>query len=299
MSVTVVGSVALDTVETPWGRKEDALGGAATFFSLAASNFTQVHLVAVIGEDFPPEHLKLLESRNLDLDGLEKAPGKTFRWSGRYHDDINLRDTLDTQLNVFEHFQPKLTEAARSAENLFLANIHPALQLQVLDQAQAKFIGLDTMNLWIDSSLDDLKKVLAKVNVIVINDSEVRDLTGEKNLVRGARSIASMGPQTVVVKKGEHGCIIFQSNDVFAIPAFPLEEVVDPTGAGDSFAGGFMGYLAKTGSTSFEDMRRAIVYGSATASFACESFGPDRLTEIDMDAIQKRYEAFRSLTVFA
>ena len=298
MSLTVVGSVALDTVETPWGRREDELGGAATYFSLAASCYTQVHAIGVIGEDFPSEHVALLESHGVDLEGLERAPGKTFRWSGRYHEDVNVRDTLDTQLNVFEQFDPKLTPAARQAPYLFLANIHPALQLHVLEQAGAKFVGLDTMDIWIKGELDALRKVLERVDVIIINDSEVRDLTGERNVVKGARCIEEMGPRIVVVKKGEHGCLLFCGEEIFAAPAFPLETVIDPTGAGDSFAGGFMGFLAMRDATDFATLKQAVVYGTVTASFTCEEFGPERLARVSREMIDERYEAFRKLVTF-
>lgn len=298
MSVTVVGSIALDTVETPWGVNEEGLGGAATYFSLAAANYTDVHLVGVVGSDFPEEHVALLERKGIDLAGLERADGKTFRWVGRYHEDVNQRDTLDTQLNVFESFHPKLPEKARGADYLFLGNIHPALQLEVLDQAKPKFTALDTMNLWIDISLEELKSVLSRVDALIINDSEVKDLTGEKNVVKGALGIHGMGPTTVVVKKGEHGCLLFRDGEVFAVPAFPLEDVHDPTGAGDSFAGGFMGYISQSGATDLDTLKQAVVHGSVVASFTCEKFGPDRLAEIDGDAIGERFEAFRALVAF-
>ena len=298
MGVAVVGSVALDTVETPWGRNEEGLGGAATYFSLAASHYARVHMIGVVGEDFPQEHINLLGGYDIDLDGLETTSGRTFRWAGRYHADVNLRDTLDTQLNVFEQFRPKLTPAARDAEFLFLANIHPALQLDVLDQAQAGFVGLDTMNLWINIALDDLKAVLKRVNVIIINDSEVRDLTGEPYTVKGARAVSALGPPVVVVKKGEHGCMLFHEDGIVALPAYPLEQVEDPTGAGDSFAGGFMGHLARENKTDIATLAQAVAYGTVTASFTCERFGPTRLTEINRDAIQARYEAFRQITAF-
>ncbi len=298
MDVTVVGSVALDTVETPLGKNEEGLGGAATFFSLAASNYVPVHLVAVVGEDFPAEHVELLKSKGVNLDGLETLPGNTFRWAGRYHDDMNMRDTLDTQLNVFEQFHPKLPEAAQKSRYLFLANIHPALQLEVLEQSKASFKGLDTMNLWIDSALDDLKKVLSNVDALIINDSEVMELTGERNLLKGARAIEAMGPKTVVIKKGEHGCLLVQGKNVFVTPAFVLPEVVDPTGAGDSFAGGFMGHIAQQDATDFNTLKQAVVHGTAVASFTCEKFGPDRVAEIDPNDIANRFRAFRDLVAF-
>ncbi|HOE65976.1 MAG TPA: PfkB family carbohydrate kinase [Candidatus Hydrogenedentes bacterium] len=298
MSVTVVGSVALDTVETPAGRNDEGLGGAATFFSLAASFYTDVHLVGVVGEDFPEQHVALLQSKNISLNGLERAPGKTFRWTGRYHDDINERDTLDTQLNVFEHFHPKLPRAACESEFLFLGNIHPALQMEVLEQANAGFVGLDTMNLWINVAGDGLKAVLKEVDALIINDSEVRLLTGERNIVVGASKVHALGPEIVVVKKGEHGCLLFQGDRLFAVPAFPLRHVVDPTGAGDTFAGGFMGSLAKQGHVDWTTLRQAVVHGSVAASFTCEAFGPDRLAAVTYADIMRRYDAFRALTQF-
>ncbi len=298
MSLAVVGSVALDTVETPWGRNDEGLGGAATYFSLAAANYCPVHLVGVVGDDFPEQHVQLLESKKIDLTGLERAKGKTFRWSGRYHDDVNERDTLETHLNVFEHFHPKLPPGAKSAEFLFLANIHPALQLEVLEQARAEFIGLDTMNLWIDIAREDLKRVLARVHVLVINDAEAKQLTEAQNEIRAAQMIRELGPEIVIIKKGEHGCLLFQQKNIFATPAFPLLDVNDPTGAGDSFAGGFMGYLAKCGDTDFGSLKKAVIHGSAVASFTCEQFGPDRLATVTMAEIEERYKAFKNLITF-
>jgi len=298
MSVTVVGSVALDTVETPSGTNTEGLGGAAMFFSLAAANFTRVNLIGVVGDDFPKEHVDLLASRDIDLEGLEHAEGKSFRWTGKYHDDINLRDTLDTQLGVFETFQPKLTAAAKDAKYLFLGNIHPALQLDVLSQANADFVALDTMNLWINETREDLEKVLAKIDCLIINDEEIFDLTGEKNIVRGARKIQDMGPSIVAAKKGEHGCVLFAGNQLFSAPAFPMAEVVDPTGAGDTFAGGFMGYIAQQDSVEFETLKKAVIYGSVTASYTCEDFGPERLKEVTPDSIITRFDAFVALSKF-
>lgn len=298
MDVTVVGSVALDTVETPWGRNDEGLGGAATFFALAASNYAPVHLVAVVGEDFPEQHVELFRSRNINLDGLERAPGKTFRWTGRYHEDVNYRDTLDTQLNVFEHFHPRLPEAARRAKYLFLGNIHPALQMEVLEQSSAEFIGLDTMNLWIETAREELCAVLKHVDALIVNDSEVQLLTGHRNLVHGAEAIRALGPRIVVIKKGEHGCLAFGSEEVFCAPALPLREVLDPTGAGDSFAGGFMGNIARCDSTDFATLRQAVIHGSVVASFTCERFGPDRLAEIGWRDIEARYNAFQTLAAF-
>jgi sugar/nucleoside kinase (ribokinase family) len=298
MSLAVVGSVALDTVDTPAGKNEEGLGGAATFASIAASNYTDVSLVGVVGTDFPPEHIQLLESKGIDLDGLERAEGKTFRWTGHYHDDINLRDTLDTQLNVFEHFHPKLPDAARNADYLFLGNIHPALQMEVLEQSSSKFVALDTMNLWIDITKDDLIKVLGKIDALIINDEEVFELTGERNLVKGARLIQKMGPRIVAPKKGEHGCLLFVDDRIFSAPALPMEQVADPTGAGDTFAGGFMGYIAHQGATDFNTLRRAVIHGSVLASFTCEKFGVDRLAEVGQAEIEARYAEFVELARF-
>ena len=298
MNVTVVGSVALDTVETPWGRSDDSLGGSAIYFALAAAHYAGVEVVGVVGDDFPAQHVELLAARGVGIEGLERVPGKTFRWSGRYHEDVNLRDTLDTQLNVFEQFHPKLPEAAGRAEYLFLGNIHPSLQQEVLDQAEAKFIALDTMNLWINNDLDELKAVLRKVHAILINDSEVQDLTGDSNIVRGAAAIRELGPAIVVVKKGAHGCLLFHGESVFSAPALPMGNVVDPTGAGDSFAGGFMGYLAQQNDTGEATLRRAVIHGSTVASFTCEAFGPGRLAEIDADTIAQRYQTFQNLVAF-
>lgn len=298
MDVTVVGSIALDTVETPSGLNEEGLGGAATFFSLAAANYAPVHLVGVVGEDFPEEHVRLLESRKIILDGLERAQGKTFRWTGKYHEDVNNRDTLETQLNVFEHFHPKLPAAACEAPFLFLGNIHPSLQIEVLEQAKPKFVGLDTMNLWINIAQDELREVLKRVDVIIINDSEVRDLTGETNLVKGAKAVKALGPRIVVIKKGEHGCLLYSDEDIFSAPAYPIEEVVDPTGAGDTFAGGFLGHLAGTGKSDPATLRQAVIHGSVVASFTCEKFGPDRLAEIGLDDITARFAEFKKLAEF-
>jgi len=298
MSLTAVGSIALDSVETPWGKNEEGLGGAATYFSIAASNYTRVHLVGVVGNDFPEEFVSLLESKAIDLEGLERAPGRTFRWSGRYHKNVNERDTLDTQLNVFETFHPKLPASARDAKYLFLGNIHPALQLEVLEQAHASFVALDTMNLWIHTTRTELGEVLRRVDALIVNDSEVHDLTGEPNTIRGARAIRQLGPRIVVVKKGEHGCLLFDGDDIFAVPAFPLDDVVDPTGEGDTFAGGFMGHIARRDRVDNATLRQAVAHGSVAATFTCQAFGPNRLSEITMADINARYDAFRAATLF-
>lgn len=296
MGVAVVGSVALDTVETPRGVNKEGLGGAAVYFSLAAANYTTVRLVGVVGEDFPSQHISLLTSKGIDIEGLECAPGKTFRWTGRYHKDVNVRDTLDTQLNVFETFHPKLPESARTEKYLFLGNIHPSVQLEVLDGSRAEFIALDTMNLWIHTTPEELKAVLRRVDALIINDSEVKDLTGEANVIKGAPAIMELGPRIVVVKKGEHGCLLFEKDSIFAAPAFPLSDVYDPTGAGDSFAGGFMGYIAQKDKTDSSTLRQAVVHGSVVASFTCEAFGPDRLSAINSADIAGRFDDFRRLT---
>lgn len=298
MSVTVVGSVALDTVEAPAGMNVEGLGGSATYFALAAANYGLVRLVGVVGDDFPPEHTALLESKGIGLEGLERAPGKTFRWSGRYHKDLNTRDTLDTQLNVFEHFHPKLPPAAGESPYLFLGNIHPSLQAEVFEQARPKFVGMDTMNLWIAAALGDLKQVLKRVDALFLNDSEAFELTGRRNLVQAAEVIFEMGPPIVVIKKGEHGCLLFQGTRVFSAPGLPLREVVDPTGAGDAFAGGFMGYIAREDKTDFPSLKRAVIHGSVVASFTCEAFGPDRLGAITPQEIETRYRQFVELASF-
>ncbi len=298
MSLTVVGSVALDTVETPAGKNTDGLGGAATFFSLAASHYTQVHLIGVVGEDFPQEYIDLFSAKGINIDGLERAKGATFRWSGRYHDDINLRDTLDTQLNVFENFEPKLHDAAKDAKYLFLGNIHPALQLEVLRQARPEFVALDTMNLWIKNTRRDLEEILAKIDCLIINDEEVFELTGERNIVRGAHKIQEMGPSIIAPKKGEHGCLLFVENKIFSAPAFPMAEVIDPTGAGDTFAGGFMGFIAQQDSVDFTTLKKAVIHGSVLASYTCEEFGADRIALVGPEDLKARYEAFVDLAKF-
>ncbi len=299
-SLAVVGSVALDSVETAaGGRHPDVLGGSASFFATAASYFTNPHLVAVVGDDFPETHVRFLAERGVDLAGLERVAGKTFRWSGRYSSDLATRVTLDTQLNVFAGFAPKLPEPYRDAELVFLGNIAPSLQLDVLAQVRRpRLVGMDTMNFWIEGQPADLAKVLARVDVLVINDEEARQLAREHNLPRAARAIRAMGPKTVIVKRGDSGALLFHDGGVFAAPAYPLEEVVDPTGAGDSFAGGFMGYLAKMGDVSPATVKRAMIYGSVMASFCVEAFSLDRLRSLTPGAIETRYRAFCDLTHF-
>lgn len=299
MSIVVVGTVAFDTVETPFGRGENVLGGSATYFSTSASFFTDVSLVAVVGEDFPEEHVQFLQSRDIDITGLQRIPGKTFHWSGKYGYDLNEAQTLDTQLNVLMEFRPDLPESYRDAEYLFLANIDPDLQMEVLEQVRApKLVACDTMNFWISSKPESLKNVLREVDIVVINEGEARQFTGEPNLVKAARSIIALGCKRLVVKRGEYGVLMFTADTVFAAPAYPLEEVFDPTGAGDTFAGGFMGYLANTGDLSEEGIRQAIVFGSVMASFNVEDFSLDRMKRLDYHEIEARYRSFKSLTSF-
>ncbi|MGH2543206.1 MAG: PfkB family carbohydrate kinase, partial [Ardenticatenaceae bacterium] len=294
MSVLVVGSVAYDSVKTPAGSRADSLGGSAMYFAIATSCFTPVSIVAVVGDDFREEHVELLESHDVDVSGLERRPGKTFRWSGVYGaEDVNTRETLDTQLNVFADFSPSLTPAQRGSEYLFLANIDPELQLDVLSQMTRRptLVALDTMNFWIDGKKDDLRRVVERVDVIFMDEGEARQFSGEANLSSAARRIHSMGPKTVLVKRGEHGVMMFNDGKVFVAPAFPLERVVDPTGAGDSFAGGFMGYLASTGDTSNEGFRRATVLGSVMGSFAVEGFSADRTSSLSKQEVEGRFRA--------
>jgi len=299
MSLVVVGSVAYDSIETPLGSREDMLGGSGTFFSIAASSFTKTSIVAVIGEDFRKEDYELLEGHGIDLSGLIRAPGKTFRWGGRYHEDMNGRDTLFTELNVFETFQPVLSASQRDASFVFLGNILPKLQDHVLEQVKSpRFVAADTMNLWISTAKDDLCEVLRRVDALFVNDEEARQLTGKRSVVLAAKEIQAMGPAMVIIKRGEHGAIVFNEDDVFYAPAYPLERVVDPTGAGDTFAGAFVGYLEATGDLSAENVRKAAIVGSLMASFCVEGYGVDRLRGIDRVAIRERFQAFSELTRF-
>jgi sugar/nucleoside kinase (ribokinase family) len=299
MSLLVVGSVALDTIETPFGRIEDSLGGSATFFSAAASLFCPVQLVGVVGSDYPIEELDFLTDRGVDLSGLVQKRGESFRWSGAYSYDLNSRETLETRLGVFADFEPRIPEAFRSARQVFLGNIHPSLQLDVLNQVERpEFVACDTMNFWISGQRDDLLQVLRRVHLLLVNDSEARELSGDHNLLRAARWIQRHGPRLVVIKKGEHGAILFNGERAFFVPGYPLEEVFDPTGAGDAFAGGFMGYLARAGADSMEDLRRAMVYGSAMGSFAVERFGVERFHDLTVTEVQERVRAFREMTAF-
>lgn len=299
MSILVVGSVAFDSVETPFGRVEEVLGGSGTYFSTSASFFTDVSLVAVVGEDFPSEHLDFLRSRNVDLAGLQTAPGRTFRWKGRYGYDLNEAQTLDTQLNVFETFKPDLPASCRQAEYVFLGNIDPELQLEVLKQVEKpKLVACDTMNFWIEGKREALLATLRHVDILLINEGEARQLAGEANLVKASRIILAMGPKTLVVKRGEYGVILFSAHSIFSAPAFPLESVFDPTGAGDTFAGGFMGYLASTNNLSEGSLRQATVLGSVMASFTVEDFSLNRMKVLAYPEIEERFRRFKLLTEF-
>jgi sugar/nucleoside kinase (ribokinase family) len=299
MALLVVGSVALDSLETPFGRREEILGGSACYFSACASYFGPTRAVAVVGEDFPQEHLDFLASRGVDLAGLVRKPGRTFRWKGRYEFDLNTAHTLDTQLNVFADFQPELPEHYRDSEYVFLGNIDPDLQRAVLDQVRGpRFVACDTMNYWIASKRESLLKTLKRVDLLFVNDGEARQLAGEHNVVKAARKILSFGPRAVVVKRGEYGALFFSGAEVFAASAFPVPDVFDPTGAGDSFAGGFMGYVARSGNEEPAVLRRAIVLGSVLASFAVEQFSLDRLRTLTTDEIRARYAEARQLAHF-
>ena len=301
MSLVVVGSMAFDAIETPFGKTDKIIGGAGTYIAWCASNFVPVKQISVVGGDFPQAELDALISRNVDLEGVQiKKDEKTFFWSGRYHMDMNSRDTLDTQLNVLENFQPVVPESFQDCEFLMLGNLAPAVQRLVIDQLRKrpKLIVLDTMNLWMDIAMDDLKKTLSMVDVLMVNDSEARQLSGDYSLVRAASTIMNMGPKYVIIKKGEHGALLFHGNQVFFAPALPLEEVFDPTGAGDTFAGGFIGHLAKTKDISFENMKTAIIIGSAMASFCVEKFGTERLREISKSDIDTRLAEFVQLVNF-
>jgi len=299
MSIVVVGSVAFDTVQTPFGRAEAIVGGSATYFSLAASQFTAVNVVAVVGEDFGERELAVFGGKQIDLGGLERAPGKTFRWGGEYSYDLNSRETLFTELNVFETFQPKLPPSYRQTDILFLGNIHPSIQLQVLEQVESRrLVAIDTMNLWIETTPAELRAVLKRVDIVLINDSEARELAREFNLMRAARAIQAMGPRLLVIKRGENGVLLFNEEHVFVAPAYPLETVFDPTGAGDTFAGGFLGYLAQGQALDDEGLRRAIVFGSALGSFCVEDFGTRRLEKLTRDEVVDRYRRFKRLTHF-
>ena len=302
MTVLVVGSVAYDTIKTPAASREDSLGGSATYFSVGISNFAPVSLVAVIGEDFQEQHIELLRSRGVDVSGLQREQGKTFRWAGEYFSaDLNSRTTLDTQLNVFAEFSPCLSAEQRRSPYLFLANIDPELQLDVLEQMERRpdLVALDSMNFWIDGKRDALNKVVANADVLFMDEGETRDFACEGNLVTAARKIMTMGPSALVIKQGAHGVLVFSGDTIFSAPAFPLDNVVDPTGAGDTFASGFIGYIAATGDKSPEGYRRAAVLGSVMGSFCVQDFSVDKLLTLSMQDIEDRFRAFSQLTAFA
>lgn len=295
----VVGSMAFDSVQTPFGEASDVLGGSAAYFSTSASFFTQVNLIAVVGDDFPGEHLQFLSSRGVDLEGLERRPGKTFRWRGQYSYQLNEAQTLETHLNVLETFRPKIPNRYTSPSALFLGNIDPELQLDVLNKVQRpSVVALDTMNFWIDSKREALWKVLEKIDILIINDGEARALGQDPNLVQVAKAILSRGPKTVIIKRGEYGVLMFHHKGIFGAPAYPLEAVKDPTGAGDTFAGGFMGYLTDTGNFSEAGLRQAIIFGSVMASFNVEAFSLDRMKHLTREEIDERFRSFKHLTHF-
>ena len=298
--LAVIGTVAIDEVETPFGKRDQAFGGSASYFSYAASFFSPVSLVAVVGKDFPPEYLKILQERPIDLSHLERSSGKTFFWRGKYRFDMNTAETLETQLNVLLDFNPRLRFKTHP-EFLFLANIDPVLQEQVLDQAgkpRTRFVACDTMNFWIEKKRAELMRVLARVDAMVVNEGEARQLADEASLIRAAQKIHSWGPAKVIIKKGEHGVLVFDEGKFFALPGFPLETVFDPTGAGDSFAGAMMGCLAKTGDAGFENLKRAVAYGAVVASFTVEDFSLDRLRRLDLGQIEERLAIFRKICSF-
>ncbi|MFL0353313.1 PfkB family carbohydrate kinase [Xanthomarina sp. GH4-25] len=300
--LVIVGTVAFDAIETPFGKTDKILGGAATYIGLAASQFNvDASVVSIVGGDFPQEYLDLLSNKNIDISGVEIIKeGKTFFWSGKYHNDMNTRDTLATELNVLADFNPVVPSDFKNAEVVMLGNLHPIVQLSVLDQMESKpkLAILDTMNFWMDCALEDLHNVIKRIDVITINDEEARQLTGEYSLVVAAQKIHEMGPKYVVIKKGEHGALLFHEDNVFYAPALPLKEVFDPTGAGDTFAGGFAGYLAKTGDISFENMKNAVIYGSTLASFCVEKFGTERMINLKSKEVHQRLQEFKNLTQF-
>jgi sugar/nucleoside kinase (ribokinase family) len=299
MGLLIVGSVALDSVKTPFGEVTEVLGGSATYGSLAASYFTDVNLVAVVGEDFPEPHREFLRRRRINLDGLAVAPGRTFRWQGEYGFQLNEAKTLRTELNVLESFMPTLPSSYRQAEMVFLANIDPDLQRHVLGQiARPRLVAADTMNFWIERKRDSVLRMLKEIDVLMINDGEARELAHEVNLVKAARWILGCGPKGLIIKRGEYGAMLFNQHRVFIAPAYPLEQVFDPTGAGDSFAGGLLGYLAQSDDLSEANLRRAVIYGSAMASFAVEAFSVDRLKTVTEEDVQGRVREFKAMTTF-
>jgi sugar/nucleoside kinase (ribokinase family) len=299
VSIVAVGSVAFDTVKTPFGEANDIVAGAATYFALSASFFADVKIVAVVGEDFTDEHMAVFAGRRIDLQGLERVPGKTFRWGGEYSHNLNSRETLFTELNVFEGFEPKLPESYRRADIVYLGNIHPSLQMNVLDQVESKrLVGLDSMNLWIETTPAELREAIKRVDILKIDDSEARELSGQYNLRKAAATIHEMGPKMLVATQGSHGAMLFNGRDIFAMTAYPLEDEVDPTGAGDSFAGGFFGYLAQKPSLDEATLRQAMIFGSVMGSFCVEDFGTRRVERLTFDEILERYRSIKALTHF-
>ena len=299
MSILVVGSTALDSVETPFGKADDVLGGSAIYFSTAASYFSNVSIVAVVGDDFPLDKIEFLKSKGVDLSGLTVEKGKSFRWGGKYTHDFNNRETLFTELNVFENFNPQIPDNLKNTPYVFLANIQPDLQLKVLEQINnPKLVVMDTMNFWIDGTLDSLKEIIKKIDILIINDSETQQLADESNLFKAAKKIQAMGPKILVIKKGEHGAILVSNDSYFCAPAYPLEQIYDPTGAGDTFAGGFVGYLARTDNLSDANLRKAIIYGSTLASFCVEKFSIEKTKNLTEQEIDERYNEFINLTKF-
>jgi sugar/nucleoside kinase (ribokinase family) len=299
MSLLCVGTVAIDSVKTPFGNAESVLGGSATYFSVAASYFTTVRLVAVIGEDFPKNYLEIFNKHKINTDGLQTLPGKTFRWSGEYGFDLNVAKTLETQLNVLADFDPKLSEETANRPFVFLANVDPELQLKVIEQVKSpKLIALDSMNFWIENKKEKLLEAISKVSMVLLNEAEARELTGVASIMKACREIIKMGPEAVIIKQGEYGAMAVYGDDLFSAPAYPLEEVFDPTGAGDSFAGGVMGYIARRGEITGDTIRQAMIVGSALASYNVESFSLDRLTSIEFSDIVNRYNEIKRITVF-
>ncbi len=302
MSLLMIGTVAFDAIETPFGKTDKIIGGAATYASMSASFFKKnINLVSVVGEDFPTEAIQMLQSRGINTEGLQIKKGeKTFFWSGKYHEDMNSRDTLDTQLNVLSTFDPVIPDAYQDCEFLMLGNLMPSIQMSVLQRLKKrpKLVVMDTMNFWMEVAMPDLLKMISMVDVLTVNDAEARQLTGEYSLVKAARKILSMGPKYLIIKKGEHGALLFHENNVFFAPALPLEDVFDPTGAGDTFAGGFIGYLASVGEVSFEAMKRGVIYGSAMASFCVEKFGLERVVALSDKEVEERVQQFVDLVQF-
>jgi len=299
VSILVVGSIAYDSIETQHGKRDNALGGSTLYFSSAAGLFAPVNVVGVVGDDFNDQDIAFLQDRQVDFTGMHRTPGKTFRWGGKYHSNMNKRDTLFTDLNVFETFKPDIPQSYRDARYLFLANIDPDLQLDVLSQVKnPELVILDTMNLWIDIRRDSLEKVVRKADILILNDEELADFSGEANLVQAVRKVAAMGPSSIVVKRGEYGALLYSEESFFFAPAYPLEKVVDPTGAGDTFAGGFIGHIASEGKSDQATLREAIVYGSVTASFTVEDFSMERLKTLDLEQIDRRYTRMREMVRF-